>query len=300
MITQKFNGAFKQYFEPINELTIKKLFEWFVAYSPTNPFNARLYNDDSQKELKYRIVTSGYMLDQIFNYIFFDRFEQLDPLHLKIDMEFANKKIANIKECYEISNKIITKIKSILEVIGCILKDCDPAYYGNDYLPDIEYKHSKLLEYEGLPENIYHHHVILRSQDLNNIGANIGKLGNKVKTGDWLIYKKDIVQKKIELIMLAQHPDFILKSLDKCNPIDGSTETDKILQFLQNKEPENYLTLNRTNKLSVCITGATARELLKEKKRYNKTKNLSIQLHKKLITSTVNMILNQDYIITQN
>jgi len=165
-------------------ITIGQIFDKLFCLNKA--VNGVVYNDDFQQNIKYKFYTSRYMMDQVFNYIFKNTFEQLDPEHGIPDMSLIRKIVSTEYEVQEICEQIIAKVKPIIQTIGCILKDCNPYYYGNTHVPDIIFKHAKPInKYNELThQNIYKHHIVLRKEDNNK------KSTHKEQAGDWLIYSK--------------------------------------------------------------------------------------------------------------
>jgi hypothetical protein len=256
--------------------------------------NGIIYNDDFQSDIKYRFYTSRYIMDQVFNYVFKNTFEQLNPKHGAPDINISRKIISTEHEVQEICTQIITKSKPIIQAMYCILRDCNPNYYGEEYKHDTIYKHGTPLDrYKKLTiPNIYKHHVALREEDKNQ------KSNHLEKTGDYLIYSKH--NKLIKFIMLAQHPASIMKSLKKM-PTLISENYEKV---------DNYY-FNQTNKLentekflwtqNDCLYLLQKMAVLNPDKKWDKKiETLSLEMHKDLISLCVINALENDSILTQN
>lgn len=272
-------------------ITNAKLFDKLVI----EKFNGTLYHDDYKTNIKYKFYSSRYLLNQIFNYIFSDKFEQLAPEHDVVDNEIAHTRLNTEFQRIDTRKKIILKIQSIYEVIQCILKDCDPLYYGEEYKPNIIFKHEKRLTYTNLEyQNIYKHHVILRIQDENR------RSNHPERTGDWLVYSR--TENIIKFIMLCQHPDNLINSVSKMSPIisENSIKVDRYCSDMDTYQESNENFLWTPNDYLYFIQKLAPRSRNLPSKQYHKVRGVSIKMHEDLICLWVNSLLGRDPVLIQN
>ncbi|MBY0380084.1 MAG: hypothetical protein K2P99_06780 [Burkholderiales bacterium] len=273
-------------------ITVGQIFD--NIFSLNKCVNGIIYNDDFKTDIKYKFYTSRYMMDQVFNYVFKNTFEQLDPEHGSPNIDITQKIINTEYEAQEICTQIITRITPIIQAMHCILRDCDPMYYGKDYMHDTIFKHEKSLgKYEGLVHtNIYKHHLVLREEDKNQ------KSNHLEKAGDYLIYLKQ--DQIIKFIMLAQHPASIMRTLKKMRPL-----------ISKNYEKVDTYYFNRINKFentekfkwtkADCLYLMQKMAVLNPQQKWNKKiEAKSIKMHKMLICLWAIHALENDPILTQN
>jgi hypothetical protein len=278
-------------------ITIGQIFDKIFCLNKC--VNGIIYNDNFQTDIKYKFYASRYMMDQVFNYVFKNTFEQLDPEHGAPDIKITSKIISTEREVQEICTQIITKSKPILQAMHCILRNCDPMAYGEDYVHDTIFKHEQLLNrYEGLTQsNVYKHHIVLRAEDKNQ------KSNHLEKAGDYLIYLKQ--GNLIKFIMLCQHPDVLMSSLAKINPIisDNRLKVDKYCSDMDSYKRSNEKFLWTLNDCFYFLQKMSPRLLNEGKlssKHYQRIKHKSIKMHKDIICIWVNHLLANDSILTQN
>jgi hypothetical protein len=273
--------------------TIGEIFD--ILFCLNKSVNGIIYNDDFQKDIKYRFYTSRYLMDQVFNYVFKDTFEQLDPAHGAPDRDMLRKVINTRNEAKEICTLITTKIEAIIQAMHCVLRDCNPMHYGQDYVHDTIFKHEKKLSYKNLENpSIYKHHVALRDQDRN-------KNSNQAeKTGDWLVYVKS--GNLIKFIMVCQHPDILPNSLSKINPITSENKN-KVDQYCSDRDNHQKISerfIWTMNDIKYFIQKISSRLDNIPSKHYQQMKSESHELHKNLISASVNWLLENDPILVQN
>lgn len=259
--------------------------------------NGIIYNDDCQNDVKYKFYTSRYMMNQVFNYVFKNTFEHLDPAYGEPDINITRKIISSECETQDLCTQIITKSKPIIQAMHCVLRNCNPSYYGEEYVHDIIFKHGKPLDRynELVHKNIYKHHVVLRKHDNNKNST------HKEQTGDWLIYLKQ--EKLIKFIMLCQHPDILINNLQKMPKITSknSIKVDKYYSDMNNyKKSNEAFKWTFDDQLYFIQKIAITKKMHLNSKEYNKMKTKSIDMHKSLISNLINQLLKIDPILTQN